>query len=54
MWYRCSYLIDFDEIWYDDAYYPPNLMGEQKLENLKIQDIGRQFPCKVSFFSDFD
>ena len=30
------------EIWYDDAYSPPNLTVNRKFKNLEIQDGGRR------------
>jgi len=35
MRYLCSRSAAFDEIWYDDASYPSQPDGKQKLKNLK-------------------
>ena len=37
MRYLSNCLTDFSEIWYNDAYYPPRLLGNQKFKNLKIR-----------------
>jgi len=36
--YLCNRLTDFDEIWHDDAHWPPT--ADRPFEFLKIQDGG--------------
>jgi len=38
--YLCNRLIDFDEIWHDDAHCPLQRKGRLNFEFLKIQDGG--------------
>ena len=38
--YLCNRLTDFDEIWHDDAYWPPTADRRLNFEFLKIQDGG--------------
>jgi len=38
--YLCSRLTDFDEIWNDDAYWPPTAERPLKFRIFEIQDGG--------------